>query len=1503
MYSPCPKPLFALAAAAATLIAIPGSLPAQNVIATIAGSPKTLPAGSIQPLSTPIVPVAVTVAPNSDVYFIEQASHSVLKLTRGGDMTVVAGTGIEGYSGDGGPATSAALAYPAGLAIDSAGRLHIADSGNHRIRRINIDGTIQTVAGTGTQGYSGDGGQALSARIQFPAGLVFDGAGNLFIADRGNFVIRKMETTGRITTYAGSGSRTSSGDGGPAVYAGFGFPEFVAIDAAGNLYISDSAAYRVRKVSTAGIITTIAGTGDFGYSGDGGPGRSAAITIPQGISSDAAGNVYFADWLSQRVRRINPAGVIDTVAGNGVPYFAGDGGPATAAGLSAPVGVALDPAGGFVIADSENARVRRVNQAGVIGTAAGSGQAATPNDGGLATDAGLSLPQGIAVSSAGIIYVADRGNHRVRQITRDGKISTIAGNGDTGFSGDGGLGSTAKLGYPAGLAVDAAGALYIADRSNHRVRKVDGRGVITTFAGNGSGGYSGDGTLATNASLLFPTGVGVDSTGRVLIADSGNNVVRRVELNGNITTVAGNGSGGFSGDGGQALRAQFSNPSGVAVDISGNIYVTDTNNRRIRKITPSGVISTFAGSGVDGPSLDNIPAVQASLISPIGITTDLAGNVYFADRQDIKIRKVNPSGVITTVAGTGFSGFLGDGGLATQARLHFPEGVAVDGAGNVYFTDRDNNRVRVVLANPPTFTATPGALSFTATAQGSMSPAQPVTIVPIAGSQTLNAVGLPIQASTRDSWLKIESDPQGKLPVSLRLSVDPSGLSAGQYQTTVQLSSPATPTTRSIPVTVNVAPEVKPDLSLNTREIAESVTQGSLPLSKEVVISNTGSGTLSYTVTVTGNTPDWLSLDSAQGSATPSAAGKVIVNLDPKGLAPGTYSTVLNVRPSGGLAAQDVAVNLSVTAAETLIVISQSGLNFTAAAGGGAPLPQVLYLLNSGRGNMRWTAEVQTLSGGNWLSMSSTNGTLPPASQSSAGLDVVVNTASLSQGQYYGQILFRSPDAQNSPQTVSVVVSVAAAGTKLPPEIRPSGLIFSGSRAKPPGAQNVYIANLGTSPFSYASGSYTVDGEPWLAHLPINDSVAPNKPARLTVQADYRALNPGIYKGVITFQNVDDGTVRTLNVVSVVAPDEDAGPTANRLAGGCAPDRMKLVLTGTQQSISAAVGQAVPLEVQIVDSCSAPVTPATPGASVAVALSNKDQGGALVHTSNGRWSRTYQPRAGVTGRVTATITGFAIGAGGKVIGDQVDVAIDIANRTPAPVVGSGGVLNAASFESNRPVAPGSLVTFKGDQLAVTGPGQVGSGVPLPDKLNGTEVRLAGRSLPLLYAEAGQINAQLPFDLPPNTQHHLVVYRSDAVLSVPEAITIAPAKPAVFTVNQSGSGQGTIVNGVTNVVADAGHPVKEGDVITIYCTGLGAVSPTVPEGAPPPASPLSNTVNPVTVTVGGAPAQVLYSGLTPGITGLYQVNAVVPSRIEHGDNVVVTITSANQTSAPVTIAVR
>ncbi len=658
-------------------------------------------------------PLAAAVDAAGNLYIADRGNSRVRKVSTSGTITTVAGTGTPGFSGDGGPATDAQLASPNGVAVDAAGNLYIADFGNSRVRKVGTSGTITTIAGTGSFGFSGDGGPATDAQLADPRGVAVDAAGNVYIADYYNIRVRKVSTSGTITTVAGNGTLGFSGDGGPATSAGLRYPTGVAVDAAGNLFIADSNNHRVRKVSTTGTITTVAGNDSPGFSGDGGPATNASLSSPTGVAVDTAGNLYIAEQNNHRVRKVSTSGTITTVAGNGSngsfdDGYSGDGGPAADARLNYPSGVAVDAAGNLYIADFFNNRVRKVSTSGTITTVAGNGSFGYSGDGGPAINAGLAFSYGVAVDTVGNLYIADSSNNRVRKVSTSGTITTVAGNGSFGYSGDGGPATNSRLSSPTGVAVDAAGNLYIADTSNHRVRKVSASGTITTVAGSGTtgsfdNGYSGDGGPATDAQLAYPSGVAVDAAGNLYIADSINNRVRKVSASGTITTIAGSGTtgyagGGYSGDGGPATDARLNYPSGVAVDAAGNLYIADGNNHRVRKVSTSGTITTVAGNGNRGYSGDGGPAINADLDSPYGVAVDTVGNLYIADTDNSQVRKVSTLGTITTVAGNGTYGFSGDGGPATNASLSGPYGVAVDAAGNLYIADSANDRVRKVAA-------------------------------------------------------------------------------------------------------------------------------------------------------------------------------------------------------------------------------------------------------------------------------------------------------------------------------------------------------------------------------------------------------------------------------------------------------------------------------------------------------------------------------------------------------------------------------------------------------------------------------------------------------------------------------------------------------------------------------------------------------------------------------------------------------------------------------------
>ena len=549
------------------------------------------------------------------------------------------------------------------------------------------DWIIDTIAGRRVG--DDENGPALQARLGFPNDVAVDRSGNVYIAEWESHRVRRVDTDGTITTVAGTGKAGYGGDGGPADAALLWGPIGVAVDSAGNLYIADGGNHRIRRVDRSGIITTVAGNGTRGYGGDRAPAVEAGLYDPRAVAVDSAGNLYITQTVAGRIRRVDTAGIITTVA----------------TGLRSPRGLAVDGSGNLYIADLGNDRIRRVDAQGGVTTFAGTGEEGYSGDGGPAVQAQLHVPYGLAVDSAGNLYIADGGNHRIRRVDGSGTITTVVGIGGIGinnvggYSGGGGPALGAQLSRPRGLAVDRSGNLYIADLGNYRIRRVDGSGIITTIAGIGESGYGGDGGPANKAQLYRPKDVIVDSSGNLYIADTDNNRIRRVDTSGIITTIAGNGYRGYSGDGGPALEAQLSRPEGVAVDNAGDLYIADTWNHRIRRVDASGTITTIAGIGSEGLLGEGGPAVEAQLRAPSGVALDGSGNIYISDTYNMRIRRVDATGIITTVAGSGSTGvgdYSGDGGPAVEARLDTPHDVAVDDDGNLYIADTSNNRIRRV---------------------------------------------------------------------------------------------------------------------------------------------------------------------------------------------------------------------------------------------------------------------------------------------------------------------------------------------------------------------------------------------------------------------------------------------------------------------------------------------------------------------------------------------------------------------------------------------------------------------------------------------------------------------------------------------------------------------------------------------------------------------------------------------------------------------------------------
>ena len=490
----------------------------------------------------------------------------------------------------------------------------------------------------------------------------------------------RMGTSYRIDTLVGD----FGGDGGPAIQAQLDAPTGVAVDGAGNLYIADCDNSRIRKVDSIGTITTIAGGGGFGE--DGGPATQARLNLPNGVAVDSAGNLYIADTNNDRIRKVDSAGTITTIAGTGEQGFGGDGGPATQARLNYPYGVAVDGAGNLYIADRYNNRIRRVDSTGTITTIAGTEKRGFSGDGGPAIQAPLFLPTGVAVDGAGNLYIADQYNHRIRKVDSTGTITTIAGTGERRFGGDGGPAIQAQLDAPSGVAVDEAGNLYIADWSNARIRKVDGTGTITTIAGTGERGFGGDGGPATQAQLDDPTGVAVDGAGTLYIADQYNHRIRRVDSTGTITTIAGTGELGFGGDGGPAIKAQLDDPTGVAVDGAGTLYIADASNHRIRLLTP-----TATGSSLDFAHFANGTGITSSLVLVHVATRPIRPTLYFYDKEG------NPIAAESVVDVMGDLEVTEDGTLTVRKKLaHLGElTISTHGRGEVV-----TGSVKVVADGP-----------------------------------------------------------------------------------------------------------------------------------------------------------------------------------------------------------------------------------------------------------------------------------------------------------------------------------------------------------------------------------------------------------------------------------------------------------------------------------------------------------------------------------------------------------------------------------------------------------------------------------------------------------------------------------------------------------------------------------------------------------------------------------------------------------------------------------
>lgn len=654
-------------------------------------------------------PRAVVFDASGNLYIADATSHVVLKRDTSGNLTLIAGTGMKGFSGDGAAATSAMLNQPSGIALDGAGNVYISDTQNHRIRMVNTSGTISTIAGTGTSGYSGDGNSATTAQLNSPSGIAVDTSGNLLIADTGNSRVRFVPKTtgsyfgksnlaaGNIYLVAGNGTTDTqmggldTGLGGQATSFMLGSPMAVAFGSSSNFYALSNFNSMLYQISSTGVISKVAGAYPYGFTGDGGAATNARMRSPYGFCVSGS-DIYIADSSNNCIRKVS-GGTITRVAGTapatsngaGNEGYSGEGGSPTSAQLRGPLAVAVDSSGKLHIADTGNNRVRVID-GGVISTMAGTGGPRYSGNGVAATSAQLGDPQGMAVDAQGRLIVADSGNGVVRRIDTDGTISTLAGTGTYGDSGDSGAATAARFKMPTAVAIDSSGAVYVTDQSANRIRKFTPGGNITTFAGTGVYGTATDGTTATSMKLGSPQGLAVDASDNVFFTEYDTGYVWMVPKTtgtyfgrSNLTA----GKAYILCDGSQVY------PTGLGLDSAGNLYLANWDSVWV---LPRVSGSLFGAARTTG----TLSSIRAGLSGVDNLALDASGTLYLTETGTHKVHKLVGS-TLTLLAGTGSSGFSGDDGPATSAALNSPTGIAVDGSGNVYVADTPNQRIRKII--------------------------------------------------------------------------------------------------------------------------------------------------------------------------------------------------------------------------------------------------------------------------------------------------------------------------------------------------------------------------------------------------------------------------------------------------------------------------------------------------------------------------------------------------------------------------------------------------------------------------------------------------------------------------------------------------------------------------------------------------------------------------------------------------------------------------------------
>jgi len=640
---------------------------------------------------------------------------------------------------------------------------------------------------------------------------------------------------------------------------------------------------------------------------------------------------------------------------------------------------------------------------------------------------------------------------------------------------------------------------------------------------------------------------------------------------------------------------------------------------------------------------------------------------------------------------------------------------------------------------------------------------------------------------------------------------------------------------------------------------------------------------------------NWLTVTPASGTATPPVAITVAANAN--GLTPGIYQGTVTV--TQGSTTLSLAVEFTVSA-QDLLNISQSGLVFEVAAGTVALPSQSISVSEAGSSGLTYSVSTQTLSGGPWLTATPTSGTANPGATST--VDVSVNSSGLAAGDYYGLVQFSAKGAGNTPQSSEVTLRVLPSTSSPEPVISPAGVAFVVGPGSAAAQQSVQVFNP-TNQSITVSAVLTFPGKAGWVTVSPGGTVASGQSLTLNLQVPPPNLLPGMYAATLNIQTSIDPSVHPVGILLLLLSTPPPAPAISsgeehrgkRPDATCTPTQLLPVFTLLGNTFQTPAGWPVSLQAQVLDDCGNPLT----NGSVVASFSTGDAPLSMVSLGAGNWSGTWQPHDTTGGPATVTVNATSFN---PVLAGSAVISGMLSPNPAVPSVDPGGVVSTASFQPNTPVSPGSFVSIFGTNLA---PQLAGSNtLPYPPTLANTEVVLGGEALPLEFVAGGQVNGIIPYDVGVNAAQQLIVQQGNSY-SLPQPVLVAAAQPAIFTQNESGMGQGVIVvlksNG-TEFETSPTAPASAGDVLIIYCSGLGAVAPPVPAGTAGPLNPLSNTVNTVTATVGDLPAKVIFAGLAPGFAGLYQVNAVVPSGITPSTAVPVVLTVAGQSSVPVTVSI-